>query len=90
MSTILKQHAALPFSTELTNKRRKDIVCPQIKTKHAFSNRFFVFLGPLLYNKLNAKLNFYPQTYAKCKKTIQEALLHMSYDDTEELLSVLQ
>lgn len=91
MSTVLKQHASLSYSTEYTNKRRKDIVCPQIiKTKHAFSSRFFVFLGPFLYNRLNAMLDLYPLNYVKCKKTLQEALENMSYEDTEKLLIILK
>lgn len=91
MSTVLKQHQALPYSTENINKRRKDIVCTDIlQTKHAFSSRFFMFLGPLLYNRLNSELCIYPLGYKECKKCIENALQKLSYDDTENLLMVLR
>ena len=69
MHIVLMQHATLPYSTEFTNKRRKDIVCPhKIKTKHAFTSKFFFFLGPLLYNRLNSIANIYSLCYSNCKK----------------------
>lgn len=90
LNTVLKQHAKLPFNPDYTNKRRKDFVCPTIHSKHAFSSRFFQFLGPLLYNRLNAKLDLFPHTYVTCKKTLKVALQNLSYDDTEKLLTVLK
>lgn len=90
MSTVLKQHAALPYSTEFTKKRRKDIVCPQKSTKHAFTAKFYMYLGPLLYNRLNKKGNIYSLNLNNCKKILKEALQNMSYEDTEKLLLVLK
>lgn len=89
-NTVLKQHALTPYNCELTNKRRKDIVCPLNTRKHKFSSRFFSFLGPFLYNRLNAKLEFYPLSYAKCKRALRTALQNMSYEDTEKLLTVVK
>lgn len=91
LSTILKQHSATPYNTEHGKKRRKDIVCLQNPhRKCAFSTRFYVFLGPFLYNRLNAKLDLYSLTYAKCKKSLRDALQKMSYEDTENLFIVLK
>lgn len=90
MGIVLKQHSELTYSTEVTNKRRKDIVCPQNHTKHAFTSKFYLFLGPLLYNRLNAKANIYDLNQVNCKKVLKETLQKMSYDDTENLLTVLK
>jgi len=91
LSIVLKLHTALPFSTEFRNKRRIDIVCSQkIGTKHAFITKFYVFLGPLLYNRLNARINIYSLSYSNCKKALKDALQTMSYEGTEKLLIVLK
>lgn len=91
MSTVLKQHAALPYSNEIAKKRRKDLVCPSnIDKKHAFSSRFHVFLGPLLYNRLNGKLDLYPLNYNKTKTTLRGALQKMTYEDTENILTIIK
>lgn len=91
MNTVLRQHAALPYSTEFTNKRRNDKVCPQPTTlKFAFVNRFYLFLGPFLYNRLNSMSNIYALNYNNCKKTITLTLQNLSYDDTEKLLDIIK
>lgn len=90
MGIVLKQHTALPYSTANTNKRRKDIVCPQNTTKHAFVSKFYLYLGPLLYNRLNSKANIYSLNYTNCKRILKDALQSMSYEDTENLLTVLK
>lgn len=91
LNTVLKQHAGIPYNSDHASKRRKYIVCPKnIKHRHAFSSRFFNFLGPLLYNRLNARLDLYPLNYMRCKSRLREALQNMSYHDTEELLIVLK
>jgi hypothetical protein len=91
ISTTLKQHARTPFNAEYRNKRRKDMICTQtVQRKHHFSSRFFVFLGPLLYNRLNAILDLHPLSYACCKTTLRRALQKMTYDDTEKLLTVVK
>ncbi|KAG7312982.1 hypothetical protein JYU34_000054 [Plutella xylostella] len=89
-SIVLKQHTALPYSPELTNKRRVDKDCTIKTTKHALTSRFYLFLGPILYNRLNAKLVLYPLTYTKCKNVLQKSLQEMSYEDTENLLTIVK
>lgn len=88
-NTVLKQHKALPYSKDITDKRRKDIVCNQLTdTKHPFATKFFAYLGPRLYNKLNAITCIYHLNLFECKKALQKILEKLSYDDTEKLLTV--
>jgi hypothetical protein len=89
MSTVIKQHMSLSYSTEHTNKRRRDIVCPlKSGTKHAFYTKFYAFLAPLLYNRLNGIVYIYPLNLFNCKQIVKDALQNMSYEDTERLLLV--
>lgn len=89
--TVLKQHTATPYNLERTTRRRKDTVCPQnIDRKHAFSRRFFVFLGPFLYNRLNVRLDLYSLNYVNCKRLLRDGLQNLSYEDTEKLLTVVK
>jgi hypothetical protein len=48
MSIVLRQHTALPYCTDHTNKRRKNIVCTlETTTNHAFPSKFYISLGPV-------------------------------------------
>lgn len=87
---ILKQHSLLTFHTNyLTNKRRNDIVCnPTSMSKHAFIKRFFIFLGPFLYNRINRELSIYSLNNYYCKKILHNYVQTLTYDQTEELLEV--
>jgi hypothetical protein len=89
MHTILKQHSMVPYNTYITNKRRGDIACiSQSKSKFIFTNRFFSFLGPLLYNRLNKTLNIYELNYYNCKLELVKYLQLLSYDKTEDLFLI--
>ncbi|KAJ8704269.1 hypothetical protein PYW08_012993 [Mythimna loreyi] len=86
---ILKQHTMLSYNAENINKRRNDIVCDSnISSKFVFVKRFFTFLGPFLYNKLNRILSIYKLNKYKCKQTIFQYFLSVSYVETEDLLTV--
>ncbi|KAJ8732469.1 hypothetical protein PYW07_015068 [Mythimna separata] len=89
LNTVLFQHSALPFDPVPSDRRRKDLVCIKPQTRHAFARRFYVFLGPFLYNRLNKVLSFYNFRYKKCSKMISEYLLTLNYIDTEQLLEIL-
>lgn len=89
LNIILHQHTALPFVPVPSDKRRKDLVCTKPQTKHAFARRFYVFLGPFLYNKLNKLLDFYSVSCKKCSYLISEYLATLNYTDTEKLLEIL-
>lgn len=90
LSTILKQHSQLTYDPIVLERRRRDLVCTySIRFHKASTQRFFSFFGPYLYNKLNKELSIYPLTKSKCKQTVLEWLMLMSYDTTEELLEVI-
>lgn len=89
LQTILYQHSELPFDPVSQTRRRKDLVCFEPQTRHAFAHRFYVFLGPFLYNKVNKILNIYSVNYYKCSTLLSEYLLNLDYADTEKLLEVL-
>ena len=90
--TVLKQHASLTYNAYLTNtKRRKDIVCSSTSdSKFLYTHRFFAFLGPYLYNKINKETSIYDLNYAKSKMQVCEYLLSLNYERTEELLTVVK
>lgn len=88
-SLVLHQHTALPFIPVPANRRRKDLVCTMPQTRHAFAKRFYVFLGPFLYNRLNKILNFYSISYKKCSFMLSQYLVTLDYADTEKLLETL-
>lgn len=90
LHVILKQHSQLSYNnSNITNKRRKDIVCSSNSTsKYMYTNRFFRFLGPFLYNKLNSELSIYSLNYFKCRKSVFNYLQSLSYDRTDNLLTV--
>lgn len=89
MHTVLKQHTGLPFDITISNKRRKDIVCPPYSaSKLAFINRFNAFLAPLLYNRINRILNIYELNYFRCKQIVIDFLQNMTYEQTESLLVI--
>lgn len=90
LHTTLKQHESLPFKPLPPEKRRKDLVCTKIPAKHAFANRFFLFLGPFLYNRLNKTLDIYNLNYKQCNKVITKHLQTLTYSDTENLLIVVK
>lgn len=87
LNTVLRQHVQLNYDPKrLNNKRRKGGVVPS-QLFHSFrSHSFFCFLGPLLYNRLNSKLNIYPLANKNCKKTVINYLKSLTYEDTENLI----
>lgn len=89
LNIVLQQHTALPFVPVPSDRRRKDLVCRKPQTSHAFAKRFYVFLGPFLYNRLNKLLNFYSVSYIKCSFMLSEYLASLDYADTEKLLEIL-
>uniref|UniRef100_A0A2H1WGQ7 SFRICE_037020 n=1 Tax=Spodoptera frugiperda TaxID=7108 RepID=A0A2H1WGQ7_SPOFR len=89
LQTILYQHSELPFDPVSQTGRRRDLVCFEPQTRHAFAHRFYVFLGPFLYNKVNKILNIYSVNYYKCSTLLSEYLVNLDYTDTEKLLEVL-
>ncbi|KAJ8727284.1 hypothetical protein PYW07_001403 [Mythimna separata] len=89
LNVVLHQHSVLPFVPVPSDRRRKDSVCIKPQTKHAFAKRFYVFLGPFLYNRLNKVLSIYNVRYKECSKMLSEHLVILNYTDTEQLLEIL-
>ncbi|KAJ8720281.1 hypothetical protein PYW07_012324 [Mythimna separata] len=89
LNVVLHQHSALPFDPVPSDRRRKYSVCIKPQTKHAFAKRFYVFLGPFLYNRLNKVLSIYNVRYKECSKMLSEHLVILNYTDTEQLLEIL-
>lgn len=91
LNTILKKHTQLTYSTThvQNNKRRRDLVCSSYRCKSKFMQRFFVFLGPYLYNKCNVSNKIYSLNNFNCKNLVVDWLLKMNYDVTENLIEVI-
>lgn len=86
--TILDQHSKLVFSDEIASARRKDKVCYLPPVKTSFAQRFQFFLGPSLYNKVNAIINIYPLNTKKCKEKLINWLKDQNYHDIEKMFSL--
>jgi len=66
LNTILLQHKNTPY--RIINKRRKDKACVVPKPRKTFTKRFFYYLGPYLYNKLNLSCSIHGLSYFSLKK----------------------
>lgn len=88
LKLILRQHSFTYYDKSfLSTKRRNDRICfYKQRPKHSYTQRFFFFLGPYLYNKLNKLLNIYPLNSNECKSKLTTFLKTLSYDETEQLL----
>lgn len=84
---IMKQHSSTHFEPIYINKRRKNVVCSVPRTKRGFVRRFFFYLGPLLYNKINKILDIYPLPKNECKANLKTWLKLLAYNDTEGLFT---
>lgn len=90
LNAVLAQHSKTIYDPQLkTIKRRHDIICRTQSFNTIFTNRFFCFLGPYIYNKLNSSLSLYPNSRAVAKKILQKWLINRTYQETEDLLVVV-
>lgn len=85
--TFLKQHRELSYNTSLISNKRKN-TCPIQAVSSSFAQRFYLFLGPFLYNKIDNKLHIYSLTKFECKKKMTLWLQGLDYNDTEDLITV--
>ncbi|CAH2096746.1 unnamed protein product [Euphydryas editha] len=85
LQTVLLQHQNTPYRND--DKRRKDEICFLPRTRSVFSRRFFYYLGPSLYNKINKKCQIYGLSYYNCKKSVRSFLQNKTYDETEKYLT---
>lgn len=87
LNAILLQHQRTPF-TKL-KKRRKDKICSLPSTKFTFTKRFFYYLGPSLYNKINSNLPLYGLPSIRCKVALRSFLQTKTYKETEKYLTTV-
>ncbi|CAG5055764.1 unnamed protein product [Parnassius apollo] len=73
------------------NKRRKDLIFRIPKETSPFAKRQHVFLGPLLYNKVNQAGNIYSKPRYNCKEIVTKFLQLKSYSETssDSLLQII-
>lgn len=88
LSIILKQHSNITFSTSLSHTKRKN-VCPAQVVSSRFAQRFFLFLGSFLYNKVDNILHYYGLNIIECKKKTSMWLQSLDYNDTENLIIII-
>lgn len=89
LCTVLKQHTRYPYNPlRLTGKRRKDMVFSNARVYQcSFTHHFFCFQGSVLYNKISKLISIYHLNKKACKDAVENLLMGLSYDRTEELLS---
>ena len=90
LNIILKQHLKIPYDPHAQKRRNRNVSMERTTCKTKFSERFFEFLGPFLYYKINNKLNIYPLPISNCKQKVSDFLQKLSYEETEQLLNVVQ
>lgn len=89
LTIVLKQHNQIEYNSQSLIKRKTYSICKHTrKFRTSFAQRFFCFLGPYMYNRVNKKLSIYSKNKIKCKKEITNWLLTLSYDQNENLLSI--
>lgn len=90
LSILRKQHNAVIFNPTIKNRRRKHNICKTERFRTTYIRRFFSFLGPFMYNKVNKIKFIHHLNYCSFKKEVTKLLLSLTYNDTEDLLVVLQ
>lgn len=89
LSIIIKQHSLTPFVTQNPPKRRAYRVCEPNKVyKTAFAQKFFPFLGPYIYNKINKILNIHNKIKSSSKIITYNYLQKLTYTETECVLEI--
>lgn len=87
---VLKQHSELIALDHLDLTKRRPFSVPQKNRLYTkFINRFYTFLGPYIYNKLNKHLQIYSLNTFLCKRKTSDYLQKLTYDETETLLEII-
>ena len=81
-----KQHSSTIFTPGVC--RRNCNIVPTTLNKTFFSHRFYVFLGPHIYNHLNKLLSLYKLNKNTLKSIVTNWLLNQSYTSVEKLLEI--
>lgn len=86
LRTLLRKHRSLPYSTATANKRRGAQMCPPVKCRTTWAKQQYNALSCSLYNRMNKLSPIYTLPNHTLKKTLQELLLTLNYNDTENML----
>lgn len=90
LSVVLRKHSQTPFDPQLNkDKRKREKVCKVETCKVVLSRRHYHFLSPIMYNKINKKLNIFHCTLHQCKRLVSEWLLALTYEQTESFLGIM-
>lgn len=84
LNTTLIQHTRTPHT--ISNTRRKDRICTLPTPNFTFTKRFFLYLGPYLYNKVNKYKTVYNLNSIETKHIVTNLLLKLNYDETESFI----
>lgn len=90
LDSVMTQHKKIDYDERLSQLRKNKNVCPEIRFRTSFSDKFQCFLGPYLYNKINKILKIYSLNKHKCKIKLLVWLKTLSYNNTENLLKVIK
>lgn len=90
LSIIKRQHSELIFNPSILKRRRKHTICKSRRFNTVFIRKFFCFLGPFIYNRINKTKFIYCLNGGLCKREVTKWLLTLNYVDTEDLLAVMQ
>lgn len=85
LNVILRKHKTMPY-VPIQNKRNKSKVCASIQHRTKLAKSHFYVVSAQLYNTANKINNIYPLNTKSCKRVVQDWLLKLSYDDTEQML----
>lgn len=88
-NTVLRKHSQLSYDPTISTKRRSDRVCRIESRRTELASRHNYLVSSMLYNRANKELNIYSLTLHKCKTNLFAWLQPLSYNETENLLTVI-
>lgn len=88
LASVVKQHQLVeyPLHLGIVNSRREYMVCEHFMGRTSFINKFFIYQGGRLYNKINRFCHIHSKTKRECKKVVSCWLQKLNYENTEDLL----
>lgn len=86
LSAIIRKHSQTQYDPQIMTRRRFDLVCKGDSVTLSTLARYYYFISPILYNRINRILNIYPLSIVACKYKIINWLKTLSYDEVEALI----
>lgn len=90
LSIIIRQHRSMQYTPPQNVRRFYTVVKNKTRPNTEFVKRFYIFLGPYLYNNINKILNIYPLVKVICKRIVSKWLQTLTYNQTEDLIKVIK